>query len=67
MSRARQGQAQHGTARDKNKTRLQLSSPGPHHTMFSWFSSLSSEISRIAVDGTPSSSCSNLWGTRPKT
>ena len=28
--------------------------------MLSWFSSLSSEISLMAVDGTPSSSCSSL-------
>ena len=31
-----------------------------HHTMFSWLSSLSRDISRIAVEGTPSSSCSSL-------
>jgi hypothetical protein len=28
--------------------------------MFSWLSSLSREISRMAVEGTPSSSCSSL-------
>lgn len=71
-----------GTARDERtpklqsgrKPQLQRGGRGPpspptpaHHTMFSWLSSLSREISRMAVDGTPSSSCSSLHCTRRNT